>query len=85
MRPGLLGPPFGDEAVAARASGSPLLGWAADRGGNETRIDVERHVDDGEAVGRRADLGEIPSLGSYIGEEKGAVSVELRAERRAAP
>jgi hypothetical protein len=32
MRAGFLGPPLGDEAVAAGASGSPLLGGAADRG-----------------------------------------------------
>ncbi len=40
-RPGLLGPPFGDEAVAAGASDPPLLRRAADRGGDEIRIDVE--------------------------------------------
>jgi hypothetical protein len=48
MKPGLLGPPFGDEAVAAGASDSLLLGWGADRGGGETRIDVEGHLNDEE-------------------------------------
>jgi hypothetical protein len=37
-------------------------------------------VDDGEAVGRGANLGEVAPLRSRIGEEKGAVGLELRAE-----
>jgi hypothetical protein len=80
MRPGLLGPPFGYEAVAAGASDPPLLRRAANRGGDETGIDVEGSVDDGEAASRRADFGEVAPFGGRVGEEKGAAGVELGAE-----
>jgi len=73
-------PTLGNQAVAAGASDVPFLGWAADRGGDETRIDVESRVEDVEAVGHRADLGEVAPHGSRIGEEKGAVGANLRAE-----
>jgi hypothetical protein len=82
LRPGLLGPPLGNEALAAGASDSLLLGWATDRRGDETRIDVEGRVEDGEAVGDRAELGEVAPHGSRIREEKGAVGAELRAEAK---
>jgi CO dehydrogenase flavoprotein C-terminal domain len=75
-----LGPPVCDEAVAAGASDPLLLGWAGDRDGDETRIDVEGRVDDGEAVSRRAHPGEVARLGGRIGEGERAVGIELGAE-----
>jgi hypothetical protein len=75
-----LGPSFRDEAVVAGASDPLLLGWTVDRGGDETRVDVEGHVDNGEAVGRRAELDKVAPLGGRIGEKKSAVGVELGTE-----
>jgi hypothetical protein len=76
----ILGPSFRDEAVAAGVSNPLLLGWTVDRDGDETRIDVERRVDDGEAVGRRAHPSEVAPLGVRVDEGERAFGVELGAE-----
>jgi hypothetical protein len=52
----------------------------ANCGGDETPIDVERRVADGETVSRRAHPGELALLGGHISEEDRAVGVELCAE-----